>query len=259
MAENLSKKTLVGAFFDFIILVLLVGAAGFGGYFWGINQKLAPIQMVAPGTPGAVSATGFVIPGLPKIGGSTTAANAATSAGNSAHGGNGANSAKSSGNDAAAGSGNTQSSSSSSSDAGSGTANSSSAAESAKSDNGDTAAPATKGKVKYWLTSSGADYCGYSITVQVNGQSVDSFFGPDKLVDITRLVHKGQNTLQMEAKYLGEQYNKHPGDKNYKLTIKLVKGPHVQDDYQAKDVLTSYTRNAGETQDVNDTLEFVGD
>ena len=226
MAENLSKKTLVGAFFDFIILVLLVGAAGFGGYFWGINQKLAPIQMVAPGTPGAVSATGFVIPGLPKIGGSTTAANAATTAGTSAHGGNGANSAKSSGNDAAAGSGNTQSSA----DAGSGTANSSSAAESAKSDNGDTAAPATKGKVKYWLTSSGADYCGYSITVQVNGQSVDSFFGPDKLVDITRLVHKGQNTLQMEAKYLGEQYTTHPGDKTYKLTNKPVKGPHVQDE-----------------------------
>lgn len=257
MAENLSKKTLVGAFFDFIILVLLVGAAGFGGYFWGINQKLAPIQMVAPGTPGAISATGFVIPGLPKIGGSTAVASAANSAGNSTHSGNTANSGNSvgnSGNDTAASTGNGQSST----DAGSGTANSSAATESAKSDNGATASPATKGKVKYWLTSSGADYCGYSITVQVNGQSVDSFFGPDKLVDITRLVRKGQNTLQMEAKYLGEQYNKHPGDKNYKLTIKLVKGPHVQDDYQAKDVLTSYTRNAGETQDVNDTLEFIG-
>lgn len=252
MAENLSKKTLVGAFFDFIILVLLVGAAGFGGYFWGINQKLAPVQMVAPGTPGAVSATGFVIPGLPKIGTANSAASAATTPGSNGQSANSANS------DKAAGSGNSSGADSTAATGG-GSANSSTTGDGggSKSDNDGASAP--RGKVKYWLTSSGADYCGYSITVQVNGQSVDSFFGPDKLVDVTKLVHKGQNTLQMEAKYLGEQYNKHPGDKNYKLTVKLVKGPHVQDDYQAKDVLTSYTRNAGETQDANDTLEFVGD
>lgn len=247
MAENLSKKTLVGAFFDFIILVLLVGAAGFGGYFWGINQKLAPVQMVAPGTPGAISATGFVIPGLPKIGASNSAASAATTPGSNNQNANSANLDKSTG---------SGSDSSAASAVGS-ASNASNGSGDTKSDND--GAPAQRGKLKYWLTSSGADYCGYSITVQVNGQSVDSFFGPDKLVDVTKLVHKGQNTLQMEAKYLGEQYNKHPGDKNYKLTIKLVKGPHVQDDYQPQDVLTSYTRNAGETQDANDTLEFVGD
>ena len=36
------------------ILVLLVVGAGFGGYFYGTYQKFAPIQNVAPGTPGAI-------------------------------------------------------------------------------------------------------------------------------------------------------------------------------------------------------------
>jgi len=37
-----------------LILVLLVVLAGAGGYFFGTYQKFAPIQNVAPGTPGAV-------------------------------------------------------------------------------------------------------------------------------------------------------------------------------------------------------------
>jgi len=39
---------------DLVILGLMLTGAGFGGYFWGIHQRLAPVKEVAPGTPGAI-------------------------------------------------------------------------------------------------------------------------------------------------------------------------------------------------------------
>ena len=39
---------------DFVITVLLITGAGFGGYFYGLHQQLAPVEKVPPGTPGAV-------------------------------------------------------------------------------------------------------------------------------------------------------------------------------------------------------------
>ena len=57
MSDKISGKTILGAISDFIILVLMLGAAGFGGYFVGINQRLAPIELVPPGTPAAKTLT----------------------------------------------------------------------------------------------------------------------------------------------------------------------------------------------------------
>ena len=50
MPKSKEKLNLAGGVVDLTIFVLLVGGAGFFGYFVGINQKLAPVQIVAPGT-----------------------------------------------------------------------------------------------------------------------------------------------------------------------------------------------------------------
>jgi hypothetical protein len=110
---------------------------------------------------------------------------------------------------------------------------------------------------KYWISSSGADYTGYSITVKVNDNAVDNFFGPGKNVDITRLVKSGDNSVVFEAKELGEQYNKHMGDANSVLTLQVVSGPHVTDSYKKSDVLIGYSRTAAQTEDATATKTFT--
>lgn len=113
-----------------------------------------------------------------------------------------------------------------------------------------------KSKVKYWISSSGVDYTGYSITVKINDTPVDNFFGPGKNVDITRFVKEGDNEVTFEAKALGSSYNKHPGDALSVLTVQLVSGSHVQDEYEPSAVVLSYARNAAESNDVSDTKHF---
>jgi hypothetical protein len=56
----------VRALIDLVILALLVCGAAFGGYWYGIHERLAPVQAVAPGTPGALPPTAVLpIPGQP--------------------------------------------------------------------------------------------------------------------------------------------------------------------------------------------------
>jgi hypothetical protein len=57
MADKITGKTVLGAISDFIILALLIGGAGFAGYYVGINQRLAPIQLVPPGSPAGKTLT----------------------------------------------------------------------------------------------------------------------------------------------------------------------------------------------------------
>ncbi|HIA55298.1 MAG TPA: hypothetical protein EYN91_24985 [Candidatus Melainabacteria bacterium] len=200
VAQAAKKKgqELVKALLDLLILALLLAGAGFGGYFWGLHERLAPIQEVPPGTanalqPSAVAAT----PAPVKTVTEPTKTNASA------------------------------------------------------------APPAKVSKTKYWITSSGEEYIGYSITAKINGNAVDSFFGPGKNVDITRYVTPGDNSLTFEAKALGEQYNKHDGDASSVLTLQLVKGPHVQEDFKPSDVLVTYKRNAAEKEDFNDSEHFT--
>lgn len=230
MADKITGKTVLGAIADFIILVLVVGGAGLGGYYVGLNQKLAPIQLVPPGTPGAKTMKEL---GLDAGKTETASTNAAprTQPASPVATGDKATAAKTDGKP-----------------------------EDAKPPESTAeAAPKKHEKTKYWLISSGADYCGYSITVQVNGTPVDAFFGPDKIIDVTKLVHSGDNAVKFEAKALGEQYNKHTGDPGYSVTVKLVKGAHVQDNFPAKDVIMSYSRTAADTEDYNETKHFKGD
>ncbi|MBS1990508.1 MAG: hypothetical protein JSS83_08325 [Cyanobacteria bacterium SZAS LIN-3] len=121
------------------------------------------------------------------------------------------------------------------------------------------AAPAKNhSKAKFWIASSGSDYIGYSITVKVNGTPVDSFFGPGKIVDVSHLVKAGDNTLDIEAKQMGEQYNKHTGEEKYKLTLQLVSGEHISDSFKKSEVLQTYERSAADTDDATETLHFTG-
>lgn len=190
---------MVKAMFDLLILGLLLGGAGFGGYFWGIHERLAPIQNVPPGTENALPASAVSVAPIKTESKPTEV----------------------------------------------------------KGDDSAAEKSPPKSKAKYWIASSGVDYTGYSITVKVNDTPVDNFFGPGKSVDVTRFVNQGDNEVNFEAKSLGEQYNKHKGDAASTLTVQLVSGPHIQENFKPSDVVLSYKRNASESEDFNDTKHFT--
>lgn len=213
MAENLAtgakggkKNEFVRALIDLFILALLIGGAGLGGYWYGLHERVVPVEWVPKGTEGAVEESVIkeaaqsspVLEQKAKT--ESTAAAAATPEKNT---------------------------------------------ESKKAD-----------KIKYWLTSSGSDFIGYSITVFVNGEQVDGFFGPGKIVDISSRVKPGDNSIRFDSKQLGEDYNKHDGDAKSELVVKLVNGPKITEDFNAKNVIVTYKRNAAETTDFKDTKHF---
>ena len=198
------------AMVDFIFVTLLVTGAGFGGYFYGTVQRLAPVQSVPPGTPGA-------LPSAPAPAASTSTAARAP-------------------------------------------ASSTSQQSTAPASSASSASPTKKTpKMKFWLSSSGSDYIGYSITVKVNDDAVDNFFGPGKNLDITRLIKPGDNTVTFDAKALGADYNKHAGDAKSVLTVQVVQGPTIQEDYKESDVLLSYKRTAADSGDNSETLHMKGE
>jgi hypothetical protein len=100
---------------------------------------------------------------------------------------------------------------------------------------------------------------GYSITVSVNGKPVDSFFGPGKTYDITTMVKPGENSILFDSKFMGDKYNKHSGDEKSVLTLQVVSGPYVSENFKKSDVALSYSRNASETEDFKDTKHFTKD
>ncbi|MGD9684550.1 MAG: hypothetical protein AB7W16_25580 [Candidatus Obscuribacterales bacterium] len=202
------KSDFVRAFLDLLILGLLLVAACFGGYWWGLHERLAPIETVAPGTPGAITQSQL----------SQAQASQAAKPGDA------------------------------------------SASQSKPGDKTQSDKPPespSKSSAKYWLVSSGTDYTGYSITVSVNGEQVDNFFGPGKIVDVTSHVHSGDNSITFEAKQLGEQYNRHSGESKSILSVKLVSGSKISEDFKPADVALGYSRNAAESQDFNDTMHFT--
>ncbi len=207
-AAKTKGNDFVKAMLDLLILALLVGGAGFGGYFLGIHERLAPVQNVPPGTANAIPPP--IAPTLP----AKVEENAPAPKPNRD-------------------------------------------ADKTAADEQQPVKSGAKSPLKYWISSSGADYTGYSITVKINDTPVDNFFGPGKNVDITRFVKKGDNEVNFECKALGEQYNKHPGDAASELVVQLVAGPHVQDDFKAAAVVLTYKRNASESEDINETKHFA--
>lgn len=211
---DIKAGDLFAALRDLIILALLMVAAAAGGYYWGLHERVAPLQLVAPGTPGALPATAEV----PKkeiqnpLNKSSTAAATNSSSTNTS-------------------STNTTSSTAS--------------------------APADKGKLKYWLVSSGTDYVGYQIIVNINDQPVDNFFGPGKLIDVTRFVKHGDNTITFDSKNMGEKYNKHKSDSKAELKVQLVAAPHLKESWSAKEILASAAQNATDSEDDTQTFHFT--
>lgn len=224
-ADKPKRLNFLGALGDFTILVLLIGGAGLGGYYIGINQRLAPIQYVFPGTPGAVPLSQVFDSQQPNtvVVDSSKSPDTAKPADTAAHA------------------------------ATTPAATTKPAITPAKA-----TAATPKGKSKFWLTSSGVDnYNGYSITVKVNGETVDNFFGAGKTIDVTKFVKKGENSLEFECKYLGDDYNKHKGEKNAALTVQLVTGPSIREDYPQSAVLLSCKREATESQDFSEKRSFT--
>lgn len=203
-------KDFVRAFLDLLILGLMLVCAAFGGYWYGIHERVIPVVTVPPGTPGAhseaeaqaASATATPADKPDKPAASATAQPAAAET--------------------------------------------------------PAAQPAKTGKKKYWLYSSGKDYIGYSITVSVNDDQIDAFFGPGKIVDITSKLQPGDNTVLFEAKKLSEDaYNKHKGDSSAQLIVQVVSGPKVNEEFNHSDVAASFARNAAESEDVSETKHIT--
>lgn len=216
MADKLSTtsspkgKDFVRAFLDLLILGLMLVCAAFGGYWFGIHERVVPVVSVPPGTPNAHTEA------------EAQAASQTTPA-----------PANKPDKPAAASSSQT-------------TATEAPVAEPARS------------KKKYWLYSSGKDYIGYSVTVSVNDDQIDAFFGPGKIVDITSHLQPGDNTILFDAKKLSEDaYNKHKGDASAQLVIQVVSGPKVNEEFSHSDVAASFARNATETEDVSETKHIT--
>lgn len=172
-----------------LILILLMVAAGTGGYFFGTYQKFAPIQSVPAGTPGAL---------VPTTTSQTT-----------------------------------------------------------------TTASSTSGqplKKKYWIHSSGDQHVGYSITVAVNGQTVEKIYSPGRDVDITKYVKPGENQVTFQADVLPESMNEHKGQDGYYLVLAVASDNTISPSPRESDVLINYKRTAREASDnkaFNDTLTFL--
>lgn len=224
-------QTIQGAMVDLFVLALMLAAAGFGGYFWGTHQKLAVVDLVPPGTPGAREAVSQTA-GTKAPAATSSASAAATTSTTTPSGGSANN-----------GSGSTDSA----------------ADNAASSASTSTPKPAAKhtGKLKYWVSSSGTRLIGYAVSVTVNGQPVDNFFAPGKQVDITDLVKKGKNSVDFDAKVLEDKFNQHKGDETAVMTVSIDCGPAISESVKPADVLVSYKRNAAETENYTDQKSFT--
>lgn len=298
MTGEKKKLNIVGALTDLLVFVMFVGGAGFAGYFIGVNQKLAPVQMVPPGTveaieyiaeraaglrgggqaPGRTQPPGAApVPPPPtdpsalpiqkdepaeksktesesvpvatqpqaseeaKVGQESKTTVSVTDNSVAKETTNSPESKK------------TQDSKSAKAD--SKLAKDAKSAKAAKDAANDSKKAALK--KKYFVASSGNDYIGSSVTVVVNGQPVDNFFGPGKLVDVSRFVKKGPNQITFDSKVLDDEYNQHLGNNKFDLTLKLVSGAAVREDFDPSSVLLTFKRTAADLDDGSNTLDFT--
>ena len=223
MPEEKKRLNLIGAVSDLLIFVLLVGGAGFFGYFIGINQKLAPVQVVAPGTLEAIASLKELAGGKKKETVSTVKKEAKVKAPEKTL----------------------------------------PKQEPAKKPSAKKEKPKKKAlnkvdvkNLKYWIASVGDQYIGSSVKVLVNGRPVDIFFSPGKLVNITDHIHKGNNQIRFEANVLADEYNQHLGNNKYALTLNIVSGKTVSEDYNREAVLVSYKRTGADIENDTTTLGF---
>jgi len=173
-----------------VVLVLLLGAGG-AGFGVGFTQKFAPIEMVAPGTPGVAVTTSPPTTSTP----TTTTATATTPPATSAA------PASTTGTTAAS----------------PGTATSTTPAPSA-----------VKVKKTYWLSTHGWEGSGYDVNVYVNDNLVGTYSKPAQTADITNFVKPGDNKVRFEAKALSD--DKRNDFSGAHLIVKVNRGDAISKD-----------------------------
>jgi hypothetical protein len=111
-------------------------------------------------------------------------------------------------------------------------------------------------KRRYWIHTKGYERAGYTITVAINGQTVDKFYKPDVDVDVTKFIHPGKNLIAFDAKSL--PLDQRQDNQSAYLTIELrsAEKKDQENAFEGGDILVEYTREVVDTQDFNDKKEF---
>ncbi|MBK9144947.1 MAG: hypothetical protein IPM23_20840 [Candidatus Melainabacteria bacterium] len=222
------KNSILGALSDLVIFLLFVSGAGFAGYYIGINQRLAPIETVPPGTVESLEslvdrATGnkavIAVPPAPQPVETKTEAAKQEPEEKKPEEKKPEKNKK----------------------------------EPVKKKS-EAAAP---GNRKFYIVSRGSDYIGSSITVSINNRPIDNFFGPGKLIDISPLVRKGKNTIAFDARVMDDEYNQHLGDSSFALALDLVAGPEVTEKVEPGSVLVTYQRSGADVDADTKKVDFV--
>jgi hypothetical protein len=111
-------------------------------------------------------------------------------------------------------------------------------------------------KKKYWLSCTGDNHIGYVVTVSVNGQVADKFDSPGKTVDITGLVHPGENQVRFEAKSLPESMHEHLEQGGWGLYIAVIGSDKVGGSHTDSEELLHYARKGNDKNDFDETKTF---
>lgn len=230
--EKQNKSTVLGALSDLVIFLLFVSGAGFAGYYIGINQRLAPIETVPPGTVESLEslvdrATGnkpvIAVPPPPPA--KTEPEEKKVEEDKPVEKKPEKKEPEKK--------------------------------EPAKKEPASKKKSAVPDNRKFYIVSRGSDYIGSSITVSINNRPIDNFFGPGKLIDISPLVRKGKNTIAFDAKVMEDEYNQHLGDKSFALALDLVAGPEVTEKVEPGSVLVTYQRTGADVDADTKKVDFV--
>lgn len=110
-------------------------------------------------------------------------------------------------------------------------------------------------KKAYWIGTRGYERAGYSIKVFLNDQEVGTFQTPERLVDVTRYVHPGDNKVRFVAKALPAG-NRCEYTGAY-LDVFICQGEKFSSNgYKNGEKLVEYRRSISETEDFDTSQDF---
>ncbi len=111
-------------------------------------------------------------------------------------------------------------------------------------------------KKGYWIHTKGYDRAGYTISVTLNGQTVDKFYKPDVDVDVTKFIRPGKNVIVFDAKSL--PLDQRQDNQSAYLTIELrsAEKKDKENTFEGGDVVVEYTREVTDTENFTDKKEF---
>ncbi len=112
-------------------------------------------------------------------------------------------------------------------------------------------------KKSYWISTKGYERAGYSIKVFLNGVDAGSFQTPDRIVDVTKFVHTGDNKVRFLAKALPAG-NRTTEYASAYLNVSIYQGEKFSSNgFKNGEKLVEYSRTITETQDFDDTQDFT--